>query len=311
MFGRITQTVKRAWDKTVQEFHEFEAQHDAKRQDKRRAEQARARRNLRLRGRAIHPAVSAVPGCNNGANLEVEMAIDSEMKVEGERKKRQKLENGGAIGQSSEPFDPSRRPSVLGITSPKSKAADIQQYRESRPMFASTESTTDTRESCRYSLSPVVERPFTFSRSACPSGVRPASTDADSPNLEKMLRKKILQLERELQKSSYLIQRLREQLEEQDDYIRSMERDRSRAEESRFYSKRDGKNDPHDGIEYSYDIALNLANRPRMQKTQTQNYTLSPKTKSLERDTGDIDDEKSFEQMSPVPLIEAIAQAAV
>ncbi|KAJ8099858.1 hypothetical protein POJ06DRAFT_254697 [Lipomyces tetrasporus] len=309
MFSRITQTVKRAWDKTVQEFHEFEAQHDAKQQDKRRAEQARARRYMRLRGRAINPAVSAITDCNNGANMEFEMAIDSEMKVDGDdRKKRLKLENGPATGQSCEPLDPSRRPSVLGVMSPKTKAADVQQYKDRRPMIESTEPTRETRQSSRYSLSPV-ERPFTLTRSACRSGVRPASTDADSTNLEKKLRKKIAQLERELRKSKHVIQRLHEQLEEHDDYIRPMELDRSRAKESRVYGTRDGKNDPHDGIEYSNDTAVSLANRPRTGQSQTQNYTLSPKRKSFEPDSRDIDDDKSFEQMSPVPLTELIAHA--
>ncbi|KAK9333719.1 hypothetical protein V1520DRAFT_331546 [Lipomyces starkeyi] len=313
MFSRISQNVKQAWNKTVQEFHEFEAQQDAKRQDRRRALQARVRRNVRLQGLVIAPPLSAagISSCENGTiNLE-NVAIDNQKNVDGEeRKKKRKVSNGETTTNSIEQFHQPRARSTVRSTSPKIRlAANLEKYEDNLLRVASRETTRDTASSAN---SPRQARQSLIStRSACmSSGTRPtAILDTDNTAVERMLRKKIVHLERELRESRELIQRLHEQLGEQDDYIRAMEFEKSRVEDSRDDGRSEGENDAHDDIEYGYNIAEYATNRQHTR--QRQREKCSPNvTKSSKSDNVEAVDDKLFEQMSPVPLADLIAQAA-
>ncbi|KAK9496095.1 hypothetical protein V1508DRAFT_407646 [Lipomyces doorenjongii] len=311
MFSRLTQNVKQAWNKTVQEFHEFEAQQDAKRQDRRHALQARARRNVRLQRLVISPPLSAagISSRDNGAINFENVAIDNEKTVDGEeRKKRRKFNNGGSATTSIEKFHQPRARSTLRNTSPKIRlAANIQEHEDNLPRVASRETTRDTASSAN-SPRPV-RQSLSSTRSACmSSGTLPtANLDTDNAAVERMLRKKIVHLERELRESRELIQRLHEQLGEQDDYIRAMEFEKSRVEDSRDDGRSEGDNDAHYDIEYGYDIAENVTNRHYTQQRQEKS---SPSVKSSKRDVVEAVDDNLFEQMSPVPLADLIAQDA-
>ncbi|KAK9388885.1 hypothetical protein V1515DRAFT_596369 [Lipomyces mesembrius] len=313
MFSRITQNVKQAWNKTVQEFHEFEAQQDAKRQDRRRALQARARRNVRLQGLVISPPLSAagISSRKNGAINFENAAIYDEKNVEGEeRKKRRKVNNGETAATSNEQFHQSRARSILRSTSPKIRlAANLQEHEDNLPRVASRETTRDTASSAN-SPRPV-RQSLSFTRSACMSSGTPptASLDTDNAAVERMLRKKVVHLERELRESRELIQRLHEQLVEQDDYIRAMEFEKSLVEERLDDGRSEGDNDAHYDIEYGYNIAENVTNRQHTR--QRQGGKSSPSvTKSSKSDVVEAVDDNLFEQMSPVPLADLIAQDA-
>ncbi|KAK9377489.1 uncharacterized protein V1513DRAFT_436556 [Lipomyces chichibuensis] len=312
MFSRITQNVKQAWNKTVQEFHEFEAQQDAKRQDRRRALQARVRRDERLQGLVISPPLSAagISSCENGAINFENVGIDNQKNFDGEkRKKRRKVNNGERATNFTEQFHQPGARSTVRSTSPKIRlAANLQEYEDNLPRVASRETTRDTGSIAN--SRPVLQSVISTTPACMSSGTRQtASLDTDNAAVEKMLRKRIVHLERELRESRGLIQRLHEQLGEQDDYIRAMEFEKSRVEESREDGRSEGDNDAHYDIEYGYDIAENVTNRQHTRQRQREKRSPSV-TKSSKPDVVEAVDDKLFEQMSPVPLADLIAQAA-
>ncbi|KAK9240968.1 hypothetical protein V1525DRAFT_423245 [Lipomyces kononenkoae] len=300
MWSKITQNVKRTWNKTVQEFHEFEAQQDAKRQDKRHAEQSRLRRQARLQGLLVHSTLTSTStdACENGANItQKTSAIGSDKEIDAdERKKRRKKVDkfeptANPVGQFHHPL---LRSTTHSVSRKVNLSEDLQEYEHKEPGIESHESTGELSSS-PYSPHPA-RQPLSSARSAgvlsrmhsAPNG------DKDSAAAERWLRKKVVHLERELQESRDLVQRLHEQLGEQDDYIRAMEFEKSRVEENRV----DGR---------SNELA-HVTNHTGARKRRTEKPSLS--RRSSKADFVEVADDKLFEQMSPVPLADLISRAA-
>ncbi|KAK9370860.1 hypothetical protein V1509DRAFT_614996 [Lipomyces kononenkoae] len=297
MWTKLSQNIKQAWNKTVQEFHEFEAQQDTKRQNKRRAEQSRLRRQARLQGLLVHSTLPSATkdACENGANITIKKnVIEGDKDIDAhERKKRRKVDNIKATASSVEQLF---RSASRGASQEVNLSEELQEFElpriESREPTKELASSPYSPQSAWQSLSSARSAGASFDMHTA------SSIDTRSAAVERWLRKRIVQLERELQESRDLIQRLHEQLGEQDDYIRAMEFEKSRVEENRVTRRSDRENNAHRDIEFARSVMNRGNGSPNLSRG------------SPEPDVVEVVDEKSFEQMSPVPLADLISQTA-
>ncbi|KAK9457982.1 hypothetical protein V1511DRAFT_485276 [Dipodascopsis uninucleata] len=236
MFGRLATNVKSAWAKTVQEFQEFEAQQNARKERKRRADQARSSRTRYtdtkergLQNAALSslangkPVVASRESHSNPAGSNVDLAESEELDDDDEiliYSKRRKIEsNPGELRN----LDGMRESSSSAPYSDFHRSLHLQQTPQSQqqqPQKTQQENIIPSSELKQKRILRDGYSEETIRRERYKPGT-----------IESILRNRIFGLERELRDAIETIQLLKNQVEEQDEYIRAMEFERSRMQE--------------------------------------------------------------------------------